>query len=134
MGRYLTLQTKVFSVFGTPEWQAEGVRTVPDNFTPPDTAEEFIRINIVPSNTGINIASLSGICLIEIYTAFGAGTSRINEIADKLDKYLLGKSIGVGSQTVQFGISTAAPRGQDKINPLLTRQDYTIPFNLFGVY
>jgi hypothetical protein len=134
MGKYSTLQTKVLSVFGTAEWQAENVTTIPNDYSPPTEAEEYIRVSVIPSGEGLNLNSLSGICIIEIYTAFGFGPTKANAIADKLDKYLLGKSLGIDDTVVQFGNSSLSPKGQDKDNSTLTCQHYSIPFNLYGVF
>jgi hypothetical protein len=131
MGKYSDLQTKVHSVFNSAEWLAEKIKTVPSDFSSTnDKAEEFIRVSILPSDEGLNLSSLAGTCIIEIYTAFGFGPTRANEIADRLDHYLLGTTV---NNWCQFGKSTLMPKGQDKDNSLLTCQHYTIPFNLYGV-
>jgi hypothetical protein len=130
MGKYSDLQTKIYSIFASDEWKAESILTLPADFSSDSKAEEFIRINVLPSDEALNLRSLSGICIIEIYTAFGRGPTRANEIADILDNYLLGTTI---ADWCQFTASTLMPKGQDKENSLLSCQHYTIPFNLYGV-
>jgi hypothetical protein len=128
MGKYSDLQSRVFAVFDTLSWKLKKIAAYPSDFSPDSQAEEFIRITVIPSREALNLKSLSGICIIEIYTAFGAGPTRANAIADILDEFLVGKTL---QNSVQFYNSTLSPKGQDKQNPLLARQDYTIPFNLF---
>jgi hypothetical protein len=131
MGRYSNLQSPLFAVFDTDLWKAEKIATYPSDFSPSTVAEEFIRITVIPANQGINLQSLSGICQIEIYTAYGDGGVRAYEIADKLDNYLLGMTL---DDSVQFSASTMVPKGRDAINAGLSRYQYSIPFNLYGVY
>ena len=128
MGRYSKAQSLVFSVFGTDAWKATKIKTIPQNFIDTGSAE-FIRVSIVPSGKGANLSSISGLCIIEIYTAAGKGITRSMQIADLLDGFLHGKSI----DTVQFFHSTMTIRGIDKDNPKLFRSLYSIPFNLSGV-
>jgi hypothetical protein len=130
MGKYSDLMNRVFAVFDTLSWKLQKIPTYPSDFIPTAQAEEFIRFTIIPSSDALNQNSLSGILQIEIYTAFGQGPSRANEIADKLDGYLVYKTL---QNSVQFGKSSVAPKGRDKENTSLTRQLYTIPFNLYGV-
>jgi hypothetical protein len=130
MGKYSDLQTKIYSIFDSDEWKMNRLKTLPSDFSSSDSAEEFIRISVIPSGEGLNLRSLSGICIIEIYTAFGFGPTRANEIADILDSFLLGTTV---QNWCQFSASTLTPKGQDKGNPLLSCQHYTIPFNLYGV-
>ena len=128
--RYSDSQQKIFSVFGSQAWVNQDIITVPQDVVPLDTTNEYVRISIVPSGQGINLISLSGICIIDIFTAFGEGPSRANEIADKLDVFLMGITI---EGVVQFGQSTLLPKGRDKDTPSQARYSYTIPFNYFGV-
>jgi hypothetical protein len=130
MGRYIDAQSKLFSVFASAAWLIKNIKTYPSDFSPTDKAEEFIRVHIIASSEPLNMNSLSGILLIEIYTAFGKGPTRANEIADILDDFL--KSITI-ENWLQLTTSTLMPKGQDRENSLLTRSDYTIPFNLYGV-
>lgn len=71
--------------------------------------------------------------MIDIFVTAGNGPSRSLLIADKLDQYLVGKSIEtVQSKVTQFMNSNFAHRGVDTDNPTLFRSSYTIPFNYFG--
>jgi len=119
----------IFSVFGSTAWAAESVKTFPNDVIPTNTGEEFLRVTIIPSGKSINRNSASGICIIDIFTAFGQGPARAFEIADILDRHLESKTVG----NLQLLISTLVPMGKDKDNQGLARSQYTIPFNLFGV-
>lgn len=133
MGKYLDIQTKVFSIFGSDTWKAEAIKTIPQDMIARDILGDFIRVTIVPGNEGANRLSISGVCIIDIYTAADNGPTRYHAIADKLDSYLANQQIGVGSTSLQFSSSALAPKGIDKDNSALTRAQYTIPFNFFGV-
>ena len=129
MGKFTDLSTNVLSLFGTDGWKAEGVKTFPSNFIANNTGLEFIRINVIPGNTGINFNSVSGILIIEIFTAAGKGPTGAVLIADKLDTFLQGKTLG----HTQLNKSTMSPNGVDRDDSSLFKSTYTIPFNYFGV-
>lgn len=132
MGKYEQLQTDIFSVFDSVEWENENIKTVPSNFISEDLTQEFIRVNIIASNTGINLFSVSGILIIDIFTSAGEGPGKASLIADALDTYLVGKSRASSDDTVtQFTNSTLSLSGYDEHNPTLYRSNYTIPFNHF---
>lgn len=132
MGKYLNLQNDAFSVFNSNTWKAENIKTFPSNFVAVGQGNEFIRVSIISRNAGINIESISGVFIIDIFTSAGNGPKQANLIADKLDLYLAGKSISTESQAVtQFLGSSLEARGLDKDNPALFRSIYTIPFNYF---
>jgi hypothetical protein len=134
MGKYLEVQEDTFSLFNSPAWKAEGIKTFPTNFVAVNAGNEFIRVSIVSSGQGINIFSVSGIVIIDIFTAAGNGPKRASFIADRLDLYLVGKSLTTHSgATTQFASSSLSDRGPDKDNPALYRTAYTIPFNYFKV-
>lgn len=135
MGKYTNIISEVYSLFGTSQWKAEKIKTFPSNFIGIDKANEFIRVSVIPSGTGLNRKSVSGILMIDIFTKADEGPKRLSAIADKLDSYLSGKSL-----TTSTGILTQFPqnstldlKGIDKDNPTLFRVTYTIPFNYFEV-
>jgi hypothetical protein len=133
MGKYSDSQSHIFSVFALSAWQAENVKTIPQDMIALNLGDEFIRVSIVTGSIGANRKSTKGVCIIDIYTAHGKGPLDCNRIADKLDVYLQDKSISTsGTALVQFGQSTLVPKGQDKDNSRLTRSSYTIPFSFFG--
>lgn len=136
MGKYTSLQSDVFSIFNANAWKAENIPTIPSNFSPPDPLSSYIRVTIVPGTTSKadNLNSVSGQLMIDIFTATGLGPSITHAIADKLDTYLVGKSVStlVGSTTQLLG-STLSPPMSDSANPSLSRSIYTIPFNYFGI-
>lgn len=132
MSKYQALNKDVFSIFGSVAWKALNIKTFPDNHKA--DAAEYIRISILPNGAGINLSSISGILIIDIFTSAGAGPRRASFIADSLDSFLVGKSVETSEGHVtQFINSAFMPRGLDRDNPTLYRSSYTIPFNYFGV-
>lgn len=134
MGKYSALEEDIFSIFDDANWKAEDINTYPSNFNKQEGNSEFIRVTIISSNQGLNLKSISGILLIDIFTAAGLGPNQSTLIADTLDQYLSGisKTLTSGART-QFYSSTLSPMGIDKDNTTLYRSQYTIPFNHFGV-
>ena len=133
MGKYEALETDVFSVFSTNQWKAENIKTYPVNFVTVNPGSEFIRVSVLPSGEGVDIRSISGIFIVDIFTSAGNGPRRSSLIADKLDQYLVGKSFSASSGTTQFHNSNMRHVGLDADNPSLFRSIYQIPFNHFGV-
>lgn len=132
MGKYLNLQDDVFSIFNSTAWKAENIKTFPANFVAVDQGNEFIRVSIISSRPGININSVSGVLIIDLFTTAGTGPKQPSLIADKLDLHLAGKSVTTQSKAVtQFSNSTLDFKGVDRDNPALFRSSYTIPFNYF---
>jgi len=130
MGKYSNLSSDIFSIFGTDTWKAEKIKTYPNSFIAVSAPDEFIRVSIVPSKpSDINIKSISGILLIDIFIQAGNGPKRSYTIADKLDSYLAGKALNTRSGTlVQFLSSTIDAGTEDTDNKSLYRTIYTIPF------
>jgi len=134
MGKYAQVDSNILALFGTSKWVAENIKTYPENFIKIGTPEEFIRVSIIASGNGINLKSVSGILLIDIFTKAGDGPKRPSTIADKLDSYLSGKSLSAVSGTVvQFQSSTISRGKVDIDNSALFHKTYTIPFNYFEV-
>jgi hypothetical protein len=135
MGKFIDLQTDIFSIFDSVAWKAENIKTFPVNFVSVSTGNEFIRVSIIANGAGLNIKSVSGVFIVDIFTSAGNGPKPTSLIADKLDQYLVGKSVSTQSGAVtQFLNSSLDYRGVDKDNPALFRSTYTIPFNYFGVF
>lgn len=134
MGKYANLQDDVFSLFDSDTWKAESITTYPSNFIKIDPGNEFIRVSIIPNGEGINLKSVSGVIIADIFTPAGAGPKRASLIADTLDTYLQGKSLStISGNVTQFQKSAIAPVGRDPDNESLFRFNYSIPFNFFGV-
>lgn len=132
MGKYLNLQEDIFSIFSSNAWKAENIKTFPENFISINPGNEFIRVSIISSKAGINLISVSGVLIVDIFTSAGNGPKAPSLIADKLDLYLSGKSVATQSKaTTQFLSSTLDLKGLDKDNSSLYRTMYTIPFNYF---
>lgn len=134
MGKYQNLESDLFSIFNTDAWKAEDIKTYPSNFIAVNTGSEFIRVSAIPGGQGLNLSSVSGILVVDIFISAGNGPKRISLIADKLDDYLVGKTFSTGSAgTTQLKNSSLSLNGVDKDNPSLYRATYSIPFNHFGV-
>lgn len=132
MGKYSSIIDDVFSVFASSSWVSENITTIPANFVPVTSGEEFIKVAILPSSQSVNIRSVSGQLLIDIFTFAGKGPSRYAAIADILDNYLSGKSLTTSSEGVsQFFESALSGSRQDEDNPSLSRVTYSISFNYF---
>lgn len=134
MGQYTSIRSKIFSIFGSNEWRAESIKTVPNNFIGNVGQGSYIRVTVIVSGGGfINTVSNAGIINIEIFTAAGMGPNASDVIADKLDSYLNFKSFSVYSENLQFRGSNLVHLGLCADNRSLHRSLYSIPFNLFGV-
>ncbi len=134
MGKFKSLQTDIFSIFGSDSWKSENIKTFPANFIPNNAGNEFLKITIVSGRPGLNIYSVSGVFIADIFTTAGSGPDRPVMIADTLDQYLVGKVVQNSSGAVtQFSNSTFEMRGLDRDNPTLNRSIYTIPFDYFEV-
>jgi hypothetical protein len=136
MNKYASLQADVYSIFSSVTWLAESIKTVPSNFVGTGIGNEYIRVAIVAGGNDPKIAkrSVSGQLLIDIFTPAGGGPLRAAQIADKLDTYLVGKTLQVGPNgNTQLGLSTLSPLGIDKANTQLCRDSYSISFNYFGI-
>lgn len=138
MGKYSTLQSDIFKLFGTNSWKNENITTQPENYTA-NSDNEFIRVSIVASNNGVKSygvtgKSVAGQVIIDIFTPAGGGPDRATQIADKLDSYLAGQILSSTSNgKTAFGESTLISIGNDRDNPSLYHSIYSIPFNFFGV-
>lgn len=134
MGKYQNLETDAFSIFASTPWKNENIKTFPANFIELSPGNEFIRVSVIPSGNGINLTSISGVLIIDIFTSAGNGPKKTSLIADKLDSYLVGKSVSTitGNRT-QFNNSSLSYVGLDTVNSALYRATYSIPFNYFGV-
>jgi hypothetical protein len=134
MGKYSDLESDIFSIFATNSWRNQNIKTVPENYSADNMGKEYIRVSIVPGGAGINVNSVSGVLIVDIFIAAGQGPKRTGLIADKLDEYLVGKYLQTssGGTTQLFG-STLSKGANDADNPTLYRSNYTIPFNYSGV-
>ena len=133
MAKYSNLQNDIFSVFASAEWLAEGIATYPSLLVPDSPGTEFIRVDIIPSSQGVNLTSVGGILIIDIFTQVKSGPKRPTVIADILETFFQGKSFKTGTGVTQFQGSNFSPIKQDRDNPTLGMSTYSIPFNFFGV-
>ena len=134
MGKYENLEKDVFSIFGSTLWKSENIKTFPVNFIELTPGTEFVRVSVIPSGNGINLTSISGVLIIDIFTSAGNGPRKTSLIADKLDSYLVGKSVStITGNSTQLNKSSLSYVGLDTVNSALYRATYSIPFNYFGV-
>ena len=130
MGKYSNIDDLIFSIFASSIWKAEKIQTFPSNFVKTKSLEEYIRVSIISSGSGVNLKSISGELIIDIFSKAGTGPKISSEIADKLDNYLFGKTITLSNGiSVQLFNSAIQDRGQDPDNPTLNRVIYSIPFS-----
>ncbi len=132
MGKFETLESAVYSIFSSVAWTAENIKVYPSNYVPSGSGKEFLIVHVIPSGAADRLNSVSGIIIIDIFTASGSGPKQASILSDKLDKYLLGKSIKSGKTTTFCSSSSLVHNGADKDNPALFRSIYTINFNFYG--
>lgn len=134
MAKYAAVEKDIFSLFATQDWKSNKITTIPNNYQSQANSEEFIKVTILPSGSGINLKSVSGVVIIDIFIPAGLGPNKAHLIADKLDQFLVGKSLSTQASSVtQFSGSSLTHLGADADNLTLHRSSYTIPFSYFGV-
>jgi len=134
MGKFLDIETDVFSLFATRAWLSESIATYPSNYISDASGDEFIRVSIIPGSVGVDINSVSGQLIIDIFISAGEGPSRASFIADKLETYLRGKTFrDSGFGTTQFEAGALSGGQVDPDNSTLYMLTYSISFNYFGV-
>jgi hypothetical protein len=127
MTRYSQTDSDIFSVFGSEEWEDEEIPTFPSNMSFDKVPRKFILLSIIKSGAGVNLKSISGQLIIDIFIAAGEGPTQASNIADTLDTFLVGKTLN----KTQFFESSMTELGKDKANPTLYRTQYVIPFQHF---
>lgn len=139
MGKYTSCMVDLFSIFDSQSWKNENIKTFPEGFVQTGGGTEFIRFDAVSQsrregNKNLNLNSLHGVIIVDIFVPAGFGPARANTIADILDKHFAGKEIRNSLKgTTQLLSSTLAPKGVDKVNKSLQTYQYSLPFNYFGV-
>jgi hypothetical protein len=134
MGKYIDVQTDVFSVLASVNWSNENIPTFPQNFVITGNLSEFVRVTIISSGPALSEISTSGVLIAEIFAASNAGPTRSLEIADKLDSYLSRKTLNTSAgKTTQLFQSSLRFDGPDSDNPGLVRSTLSVPFSYFGV-
>jgi hypothetical protein len=134
MGKYTDMSSIVLAVFGSDAWNAEDIVTHPSNFTGNVKRNEYIRVSVITGNNALEYSqlnSMAGQILIEIFTKSGEGPLRASQIADTLDKYLVGKIFPSSLGSVQCGPSLVSQGKVDAVNPALFRTLYTVNVNYF---
>jgi hypothetical protein len=131
MGKYLDVQSDIFSIFASTAWTGENIRTYPSNFLASSTDNEFIRVTIIPSGESVNSLSVSGMLIVEIFSPANEGPKRSSEIADLVDKHFSRRTIQASGKTTQLFGSSLTPNGLDYANKSLIRSTLSFPFNHF---
>ncbi len=113
MGKYLDLQSDIFSIFASTAWTSENIKT------------------IIPSGESVNSLSVSGMLIVEIFSPANEGPKRSSEIADLVDKHFSRRTIQASGKTTQLFGSSLTPNGLDYANKSLIRSTLSFPFNHF---
>jgi len=122
-------------------WVSQEINLYPDNYQGTiANHNEFLRINILPSNSSANYGgskNLEGLVIISIYVKAGEGQKRVMEIGDILDVLLQHKNTsniigGVEIKGPELGTSYLTIGGLDPANKALYSAKYTIPFQSYG--
>ena len=66
MGKYTSLESCIFGVFGGAGWQAEGINTYPSDFFPDNPGSEYLKVCIIAAGKSVNLKSVSGVLIIDI--------------------------------------------------------------------
>jgi hypothetical protein len=135
MGKFSDVSSLVNSIFGSVEWQNESIVTHPSNFTGDVKGNEYIRVSVLTASNKLgytNLNSMAGQIVIDIFTRSGEGPRRSSQIADLLDKYLVGKIFSSQIGTLQIGPSLTSQGNVDSANPALFRTLYTVNLNYYG--
>jgi hypothetical protein len=134
MGKYTALEKDIFDLVERTMSIVPALKVYPSNFADSSPESQFVRVTVIPGGNGLNLKSISGLLIADIYVPAGSGPRGTSLLADGLDSQLVGKSLKTTTEGVtQFGNSNLRPVGIDKDNPTLYRSTYTIPFNFFGV-
>jgi hypothetical protein len=121
INRFQELETDVFAIIR----QAEvSLPIVPANYK---TTSEHVRVTIISSRKGVNVTSVEGQVIFDIFITAGEGPLKLSLIADQLDRYFSGKSF----RYTQFFDGTLRPVGDDPKNPSLYQGQYTLTFKHF---
>ena len=135
MGKFSDVSSLVNSVFGSAEWQNEGIVTHPSNFTGDVKGNEYIRVSVLTASNKLeytNLNSMAGQIVIDIFTRSGEGPLRPSQIADLLDKYLVGKIFSSQQGTLQISASLKDQGKPDTANPALFKTLYVVNLTYFG--
>jgi len=80
MDKYEAIYKDVYSIFGSAEWQAEGLLTLPENYAANTTATEFIRVDVLLGRSLANLnlpGSMSCQLIVDIFVPAGEGLKRL---------------------------------------------------------
>lgn len=137
MAKFLEIQTNIFNVFGSLAWRIKGIEAYPREFEIVELTSDSsaaIRVSILMEGKGVNLVSVSGVVIIEIYSHTAAGPKIIATTSDTLDAFLVGKQFSITEGIVtQFFSSSLGISRKDAVNPRLSVTLYSINFQHNGV-
>lgn len=128
MGKFGNLDSSIYSIFADSTWTDENISVYPENFSASTAETQFVRLNIIPAGEGINVRSVSGVLLAEIFVPKEKTSIPISIVADALDRFLAGKTLEASTGSVQFFGSSIGNKRLDSSNPALYRAEYSINF------
>jgi hypothetical protein len=114
-------------------WTLSGIEAYPAVLVPDPLPQKFVRINVIPAGTGVNLSSGSGIVRIDVFVPVTAGLAEVASVLDLLNQCYTSKQYSVDTSSIQFWALTAGETARDKDNPSLSMTSLTIPFKFFGV-
>ena len=133
MSKFKRVQDAVYSRLDSAAWKDVAVATYPRDFFIKAVPREYVRVSILSNGPSLNLHSVSGMLMLEIFTDRDAGPTRAVEIADSLTLIFSKKTVSDGNFVTQFMDSSLTPNGPDKDTNRLTKQTLSVPFNHFGV-
>jgi hypothetical protein len=129
----LLVTNTVYGLFNSAEWKSVKVPTYPANFVKNITDPEYIRFNLLLSESALNFYNVGkrvfGILAISIFVESGTGEKRIAEIASHLDALLQYKVFENG---LELGSSSVNGGSVDESNKSLYRANYSINITYIG--
>jgi hypothetical protein len=131
---YDNVLADVESVFASEAWTVNNIEVYPDNYQGDiNTESEFCRLNVLPSNSSINVYGgnkiLEGMVAVKIFVKAGEGQSRVMAISDILDTVLQNKRLINGTELATSYLNV---EGLDPSNKSLYSALYIIPFKIYG--
>lgn len=103
-----------------------GLSLWPGNVVPKNPPLPHGVVHIIPSGSGVNFSSVSGVIIIDIYAEAGRGPTDVLGFADTLDTSLVKRT----HERTQFFTSSLQPVPSP--DPTRVKWEYTVTFKHFG--
>lgn len=132
MAKFEDIEKAFFSVLDSAAWKAENIPSFPSNFIVTTSPKEYIRVSVLAAGRGVNLKSVAGQLLVDVFIAAGSGTTRAQLIADILDRHFSCKTFGSASASTQTFESSFVPR-DDAQRDSYGRFRYSLSFLHSGV-